>query len=328
MKKLTLILTALIILAACTTGGDQQRPTIEQSFIGGNVGLEVGLVEGLPPAAVYDNDRMNFGIGIAIQNVGEANIGDDTGNEYVHVGLEGFSPRRYDLQQGDMDRALFTSRPFLGAQKNFDGSVLPGQIHSEIFEPLSYQDKLQGNVIENIVVKACYDYENYATANICFKDEIFESSQDVCMLTGEKLPQNSGGPIHVTSLVQNPLGPHKVMIGFNLEHVGSGEFYGRESDENCDPAVINTNKYKLDVEVASPDPGMVVDCSTFSTDSSSNTHTGRITMFAGAPTSVVCTLTADDSSGRIFTEPITITSSYRYGERLRQPIVIQAVGDR
>lgn len=322
MKYISLILVALLALASCA-GGNPQQPNPTVPFIGGNVGVEVGLIEGLPPASVYDNDRMKFAIGVALHNVGEADI---TMNDYAEVSLEGFSPRVFGLSVDQMSREL--DQPLMGAQKNFDGTILPGQIANVVFEEMGYVDRLRGNIVQNLVISACYDYENYATANLCFKSDIFESVQDICSLTGEKFPQNSGGPIHVTSLVQNPLGPHRVMINFVVEHLGSGDFYGQESGETCDPSVTNLNKYDVDVSVFSENTDMQIDCSTLRDGGGSNNHTGRITLFSGAPTTVTCTLTGPENSGRIYTEPINIELAYRYGERITQPIVIQAVGDR
>ncbi len=323
-RAMFIMIAAMLLLAACgqtATGPDLTRP-----FIGGKVGVGVGLIDGMPPAAVYDKQRMNFGVGASLHNLGEADIGPNTPNPFVRVSLDGFSPRAFGLTASEMTRDL--DRPLLGSKKNFDGTILPGQLANIVFEPLSYQDQLQGNFVQNMVVRTCYDYENWATAPICFKNEIYQTAQDICSLTGEKFPQNSGGPLHVTSLVQNPLGPYKVMISFVLEHVGTGDFYGRTAEETCNPNTMNMNKYKVEVAVTSRDPEMGIECSTLSS-SSANRNRGTITLFAGAPQTVTCTLTAPPGSGNtIFTDPIMISAKYRYGEMLTQPIIIQAVGDR
>lgn len=146
----------------------------------------------------------------------------------------------------------------------------------------------------------------------------------VCTLTGEKHPQNSGAPIQVTSLVENPLGPYKVMINFIIEHVGTGNFYGRTADETCDPSVTNMNKYKINVGVSSQDPTMDIKCSSLG-----GTANGTITLYNGAPMTVTCTLTATPGQQtRIYTEPITVDLMYRYEDALMQSVVIQAVNNQ
>jgi len=321
---LFIALAALLLLAACGSGGPQVNNAVP--FIGGNVGLDVALVEGMPPAAIYDNNKMTFGVGIALHNVGEADIGPETNNDYVQVSLGGIRPGAFGLEPAELSQGI--EEPLLGSHKNFDGTILPGQIRPVIFEDLNYQERLQGNTLQNFIVKACYDYETFATAPICFKDDILESAQDaqICTLTGEKQPQNSGGPLHVTSLVQNPLSAHKVMVNFIVEHTGTGQFYGRRNGadpETCDESVTNMNKYRVDVNVSSQDSGMQIHCSTLGGGAS-----GTITLFSGAPMTVTCTLTgAADQNTRIYTEPLVINLRYRYGESIMQSVLIQAVGN-
>jgi hypothetical protein len=324
MKRTLSVALIILLLFVASCGTNNNQPSLTVPFVGGNAGLNVGLMNGLPPANVYDNQKMAFGVGIALNNVGEADIGPDTDNPYVNVFLEGFSPRAFGLETSQMSKSL--DQQLLGAHKNFDGTILPGMITSVVFEPLMYQDKLQGNIVQSIVADVCYDYENWATAPICFKDSIIERAQDICTLTGEKFPQNSGGPIHVTSLVENPLSANRVMINFVLEHVGTGDFYGRQNqagaEETCNPLVTNLNKYRVEVSVDSEDPTMDIKCTTLGGD-----NTGLVTLYSGAPTTVTCTITSTASGTRIFTDPITINTKYRYGEAIVQPVVVQAVGN-
>ncbi len=312
-------ITALLV-AAC--GGPQARNDRTVSFIGGNGGVNIGLINGVPPAAVYDGGRMDFGVGVVLENVGESDLGPTTDNPFARVSLEGFLPAAFGMTPAQMSQDL--DRPLLGAHKNFDGSILPGQMHNLVFSPLNYRERLQGNRVYTFLIKFCYDYESIATVPICFKNSMIENVQDaqICTLTGEKYPQNSGAPLHVTSVVQNPLAPYKVMVNFVIEHAGTGEFYGRTAGETCDPTITNSNKYRVDVAVSSEDPGLNIQCSTLGGDAA-----GTITMFQGAPQTVTCTLTGDAASAsRIYTDLLTVNLQYRYGESIAQPIVINAVG--
>ncbi|MBR9693029.1 hypothetical protein GOV07_03820 [Candidatus Woesearchaeota archaeon] len=334
MKRILALVVLLTFIVACADAQPQQQP-LGIPFIGGTDGLEMGLVEGMPPAAVYDGDRMAFGIGVAIENVGESDVGLDTENPYLGVSLEGFVPSVFGIDAVD-DLNIMYDGVLLGARKNFDGTILPGQLTRVVFDGLSYQGLAQGNYIQNFLVNLCYDYQGRATVPICFKDDIIENVIDtqICTLTGEKGPQNSGAPIAITSLVQNPMNPHQVMVNFIIEHVGTGDFYGRDpdgdtwtglyTDETCDSSITNINKYRVEVQLLPP-PGsnMLIECSSFD-----DTNTGVVILYQGAPMTVTCTLTGDgvETGARIYTDMLTIMTRYRYGESIIQPVVVQAVG--
>lgn len=323
MKKiLMLILSAALLLAACA-GEEPTDRNIANPFLGGNVGVVMGLVNGAPPAAVYDGGRQDFAVTVVLDNEGEADIGPGTDNPFARVRLEGFLPGAFGVaDQAGLSQDL--TRPLLGARKNFDGTILKGQMDRVNFFPLNYQGNLEGNYVQNFLVHFCYDYETTATVPICFKDDIVENIEDaqICTLTGEKLPQNSGGPVHVVSLVQNPLDPYEVMVNFVIEHAGSGDFYGRAADETCDPSIMNTNKYRVEVELSSEDPGLGIDCGSWGGGAS-----GDVTLYQGAPAVVTCTLSGTGSS-RIYTDLLTVKMRYRVGDQMVQPVVVQAVGPR
>lgn len=314
--KLLFPLLAIMLFVAACGGTSNKTNDVTTPFIGGNVGVKLGLVDSMPPAMVYDNKRQDFSIGVALQNVGEADIGPGTANPYAQVSIGGFLPDVFGLTNARMTQAL--SMPLLGSHKLSDGSILPGQVNRVIFSPLNYQGRLQGATVVKFLINFCYDYENLATVPICFKNDVIETTQDeqVCTLSGEKSPQNSGGPIQVTSLLQNPLAPDKEMIDFVVEHVGTGDFYGRTADETCDPSITNTNKYNVGVAVTSDDAALQIVCSELG-----GTANGTITLYQGAPMTVTCTLTGNNVT-QVYTDLLTIHLTYRYGESMIQPVTI------
>ncbi len=352
MRRIGIIL-ALLLLAACAQEGPA-RPQAGVPFIGGNDGIEVGLIDGMPPAQVYDGDRMDFGIGVAVENLGEADVGEGTDNPFLRARISGFPPAVFGLTSDAMK--LDYERTLLGARKNFDGTILPGGLDRLTFEGLRYEGQVEGDYIQNFLVDVCYDYETTATVPLCFKREVIENVQDaqVCTLTGEKLPRNSGAPLHVTSVVQNPLGEHRIMVNLILEHVGTGDFYGRHhgsgdaalaasqpaysvpqvrqpggryapgDPELCDPSITNTNKFRVEVEVY-PNEGseMSVDCSGFG---DAHPHRGVVTLFQGAPATLTCTLENVGPDDRPYVDLLNVKLRYRYGESVIQPVVVKAVG--
>ncbi|MBN2141906.1 hypothetical protein JW711_01120 [Candidatus Woesearchaeota archaeon] len=327
MKKffnLLIILAALALITGCTQG---ETVNLAQSYIGGTVGLNAYLIDGMPPPQIHDAGTFPFGVGLAIENQGEVDVGPGTPNPFVLVRLEGINPEQFGVSDAFIRQPMTAT--LLGAKRNFDGTIFPGEITNVNFEPLTYQPDIHGNTQFIIRADVCYDYETVATAQICLKDDVLENIQDssICTLTGQKAPQNSGGPLHITSVVENPMAANKIQINFVIEHVGTGEFFGRptpgEKEEICDFSVRNTNKYNVDVEVEPlSDSGITISCARFGPGQ----RMGRVKLYQGAPATISCILERTrPSSGRIFQDLLNIKLKYRYGQFIETPIVIQDV---
>ncbi|MBN2052212.1 hypothetical protein JW756_01795 [Candidatus Woesearchaeota archaeon] len=319
-------ITALLFLTSCSDENGSANNLV-QTYIGGTVGLNAYLIEGMPPPMIHDSGSFPFGVGVAIENQGEADVGPGTPNPFVMVRLEGINPEQFGVTDNDVKKVL--ASPVRGAKRNFDGTIFPGEITSVTFEPLNYAPDIHGNTQFVIRADVCYDYTTLATATICLKDDVLENIEDtsICSLTGEKNPQNSGGPIHISSVVENPMAENKIQVNFVIEHVGIGEFFGRpvgsdDMAETCDFSVRNFNKYYVDVEVEPlQDSGLTISCSRLG-----GTNQGRIKLYQGAPTTVSCTVERTrPSAGRIFQDLLNIKLKYRYGQFIETPILIQDV---
>ena len=318
---LTMFIASLFLLAGC--GGGQPQNDLTNPFIGGNIALNLYLQEGAPPPVVYDGNKFPFGINIVVENVGEADIGPGTDNIYVSSRIEGILPENFGVADADLRQVL--NEKIEGAHKNFDGTIIGGRVANFYFpappKSLNYQTRLQGNQQITLRGTVCYDYSNRATSQLCFKNDIIENVQDstICTLTGDKLVHNSGGPVHISKITQNPLGPNKIQLTFTVEHVGPGEFYGRAQGEDCNPSVRNTNKYVVALNVNVDDPTATVTCFRLN-----NGRTGSVTLYGGAPQTLTCQIESRATS-RLHTSIVNIESLYRYGQFIEQPILIQAV---
>lgn len=317
-------ITALFLVTSCT---QQTQTKTGPMFVGGTVGLNTYLIEGMPPPAISDAGTFPFGMGIAIENQGEADVGQGTENPFMLVRLEGINPEQFGTTDDNIKQVF--QGTLRGARRNFDGTLFPGEITTVSFEPLNYQPDLRGNVQFTIRADVCYDYETFATAMVCIKDDVLEHIQDtsICTLTGPRDVQNSGAPVQITSVTENPMAENKIQINFVIEHVGIGEFFGRpvgadDFSEICDFGVRNFNKYYVDVEVQPlSDSGMTISCSRFQ-----GSNVGRIKLYQGAPTTISCTIERTrPSAGRIFQEPLNIKLKYRYGQFIETPILVQDV---
>jgi len=177
MKRFILpaLVIALFLIASCGEAAPNQ-PQVGTPFIGGNTGIDIGLIQGMPPAQVYDGDRMDFSIGLTLENKGEADVGVGTENPFLRANINGFPPSIFSLT--DADTVKDYDRVLLGAKKNFDGSILPGGLDRITFDGLRYQGSLQGDYIQNFGIDICYDYETFATVPLCFKDDVIENVED------------------------------------------------------------------------------------------------------------------------------------------------------
>ncbi|MFC1648616.1 hypothetical protein ACFL1B_04115 [Nanoarchaeota archaeon] len=325
--KNIILLTA--ILSLILTGCGSQPQTNENSintmnpFIGGTVGLNAYLLEGLPPPFIQDAGQSPFSMAVVLENQGESDVGVAP-NNYFKVRLEGINPAQWNVQNPVQD---LSSVPLRGARRNYDGTVLPGETIPVSFESMNYMPNIRGNTEFILRAQVCYDYSNIATTKVCIKDDVLENIQDstMCKLAGEKFPQNSGGPMHITSVVQNPLAANKIQVNFVVEHVGFGDFYGPGvPDETCDPSISNFNKHKVKVIVHdSPDDGFSIGCPRFG---GLNVNQGTITLYQGLPQTISCVMTRDSqSSGRVFQDLLEIETQYRYGQFIETPIIVQDV---
>jgi len=323
MKKLLIftILASLLLLSSCAQI-DSEGVDLTQPFIGGTIGLNAYLLEGLPPPIIQDNSQSTFSIAVVLENQGEADVGVPD-NPFVQVTLVGINPQQWSLTDADTVKVL--AQPLRGARKNFDGTILPGELTTVAFENMMFISNIRGNVQYTLRADICYDYTTVTSSVICIKDDVLENIQDssLCTLTGEKGARNSGGPLQVTSIVQNPLGQNRIQVNFVIEHVGFGEFYGRVDGETCNPSPSNFNKHQVQV-ILQPlsDPSISITCSRFG-----GTNQGTIKLFQGAPQTISCTLTTDPDRGRIFQDLLEIELRYRYGQFIETPILVQDVGN-
>ena len=329
----------MMILSGC--GPTDQGNTIDLTnrFVGGTVGINTYFLEGLPPAVVHDNGQFPFSVAVVLENLGETDIVPGSTHGFLRVELEGINPNQWGAvanptaTSDGADDALLVQTlqtPLRGARKNFDGSILPGEITTLAFEGLNYMPNIRGNVDYTIRASICYDYQTLSTTLLCIKDDVLESIQDdsICSLTGEKFPQNTGGPVQVTSMIQLPLAENRVQVNFVIEHVGTGEFYGNmigaESDgETCSPSVSNFNKHWVNVAIDPlSDSRLSINCPRLGGSD------GNVKLYQGAPQTISCIITRDgESQGRIYQDLLEVVLNYRYGQFIETPILVQDVSN-
>jgi hypothetical protein len=300
-----------------------------EGFLGGTAGLEISLVEDMPPPLIVAGVTP-FAISFSLENVGEAPTGVGTVNPLVLVRLTGISYPNFGLTEQSAVQVLGV--PLQPAQKLADGLVVPGEVTFISFDNLLYRSMAVPDTISiPINLELCYDYESYATTKICMKRDVLDSFEDssICTIRGEKPVGNSGSPLHVTVVDERPINNMSVQVNMVIEHVGTGVPFLRSSYSNlfepCANLDMNKDLFKFEMFVDAIQPGIYsISCPRLGNQSAEGGAYGVVKMLDGAPLVITCFVTRTaPTSSRIYEDILNIRMRYRYGEFLELPLTIQ-----
>ncbi|MFH1072115.1 MAG: hypothetical protein V1743_01670 [Nanoarchaeota archaeon] len=319
-----LALFAVFILTSC----QQQDPNRGSNlpFIGGSEGLTMDFAPGAPPDEVFDAAQFPFSVNIIIENVGE----DDVLPDEAEIRLIGIEPGLFGVSDDDLITVL--PQTLRGAVKLADGTERPGDITQVVFPTsdvaqLSYQPDLEGT--DEIIMRAemCYDYKTRSTTQVCIKDQLLENiyNDKICVVNEEKLPQNSGAPIHITELRETPQGKNNVNVQFKIEHLGGGLFF--KLGTPCDDSITNPNENMVKIKVYFVEvPGYEappIKCPLFHGETE-----GYVNLFQGGPRTISCTIYGNPDKDRIYQDLLHIDLEYTYLNYIEKPLIIRDVTAR
>ncbi len=325
-KTLWALFLLFFIIASCKK---QDSPNLP-SFVGGSEGLDIKILQGAPPPVIQDEGSSPFSVTASIANVGEAEIGPGTENPFVLVRLLGIVPEQFGTKPEKLYQTL--QHKLAGAKRNFDGTILPGEIEVATFEPLNFL----GNVIETneitMRLDVCYDYATYSTVKICLKDDILESSQDssLCNLRDLHLPLgNSGAPLQIISADQSPAGNDRIQVNLVVGHVGRGMHFRRGTTDPrnaCEFSQQNKDAYYTTMLVKYQDPHFLLSCQGLTQTTPDGYLFGEIRLYDNAPMTMTCYLKrTEPSKNRVYQSILETKLKYRYGEYVEIPIAVQTV---
>ena len=316
MKKsiiITLLLVCMgLIISGCTGNGNNEETSFNP-YNGGTEGLFLEFQEGAPPDEIYDNEQYPFTISLKVENRGEYDF--DPTIDFGQVSLIGFNPDYFGLTN--------TVKPIdfelEGKKKNFDGTVIDGDVEYITYDELNYKLDLQGNDLITVRAEACYDYHTSVSTKICIKENAFDKNDDdICRVNEVKSPKNSGAPVHVTSLSELPMGKSKIQILFTVGHVGavSGQIY--KLGGQCDDSVTNVDKNKVYTKVSLPqDTDATITCPRLSGNAEKTE--GYVTLYQGEPAVITCTIETA-GTGKVYEPILTIGLDYLYGDYIDKQI--------
>lgn len=324
------LFSILIFLSACARGPSGPfAPAGFGGFVGGPDALIVSVVDGAPPDVIQDEGLTPFQFIINLENAGEAPVGPGTNNPLVLARLTGIMYPSFGLTEQTAVQTLDISLE--SAKRTFNGGQVPGEMNFITFDNLAYVTNIAESYTVPIRAEVCYDYENFATTEICMKNDILEVREDasICTLRGPKPVANSGGPIHVTAVTEGPVNSDTIQLNFLIEHVGRGVFFARSPYttlfEPCSFDDANPDMFMLDVFVEPiEDNEYEIDCLRLDGQLPGGGAYGTVRMYMGAPLTISCFVKRlQTQQMRVYKDILNIRFEYRYGEYFDVPVFIQ-----
>ncbi|MGV8172312.1 MAG: hypothetical protein ACP5OA_06495 [Candidatus Woesearchaeota archaeon] len=240
-----IVLVAILVVTIFLTGcGQTTSSTPGKAFLGGTEGLRTTFLTGTPPEKITDGGSSTFNMVVKIDNAGESDVNVNDG--YVQVW--GLDAGTYRAGAYPDFRTGFTE-PLRGAIKGYDGGVINGDTSTVEFEDLSYLPTIQGDLQQVIWTNICYRYTTKVATQLCIKNNAEQAlgGAEICSVEGEKYPQNSGAPIHVTSIKESYAGTNRIGLTLTISHVGNGDAFFRDDSLDCNNVESNNDRGKVRV---------------------------------------------------------------------------------
>jgi len=321
MRILSILAIMILVLMIVGCQGNGTTAPETTPFIGGQNGLLQSFIQGTPPDEVFDKSQLEFSIITELENAGESDIEQGAGYVRVH----GIKAEDYGVTPADLKKDIPS---ITGAKKNTDGSITSGSKETAQFTGLKFLGSVPGTIQAGpIRVEACYDYNTYAVTQLCIRERLTtEQGREICDPSGTKDLANSGAPIHVTNLVEQPLGSGRVQITFQVTSVGqdTDRFYKDGTD--CDDDLTNKDRYKVFVDVSEVS-GVVPNCileEKTGTQGGANGGQGYRTLWNGRPQTVSCTLDFGEVDSS-FKPLLNINLKYRYSQYIEKGLLVKSM---
>ena len=317
-----LIASLALFITGCSGGNTTDGG---QAFLGGTDGLKMSFMAGNPPETIIDGGTTPFTITVKLENTGEYDVKANEG----YVRIRGIDPGVFSVTGAKLEKSF--DNDILGRVKNYDGSERSGQISTVSFEDLKYTRTIPGDIQQKVVAEVCYKYKTKAIAQVCVKPNAQQALNDdrICKVEGDRVVQNSGGPIAVTAMKQSFAGNGKISVTVTVTHAGSGTTFFKDTDNKCLDELTNVDKEKIKVNVLPVSIGGKTINAKCTSLTAGTTNNGYLKMYGGDSTGKASmTFSCDVDAGTIdnaFEVPLEIELDYRYLQSIETPLKIRHV---
>jgi len=316
MRRVILTLVFLSILVGLS-GCNGTTPVKGNTFVGGTKGLEITFLQDSPPEEAFDAGQRPFDVSVQLRNVGEYDIV----KERVKAKLSGLSPSDFSVPPEEFIK--IAEEDLYKTTKDPEGNELEGTVSIITFNNLNYVERLSGPTVFPIRVDVCYKYGTIVESKLCVKENLLNTREKaVCTVTEDKIVENSGAPVQVTSFKEFAKAKDRIGFTFKIEHVGKeGSVYKRETDCNAGTvSMIDENKVWVRVEKPSD-----VTCSGLMGGSGNE---GYVVMFKGTESSTTLSRTVTCNydlppTTTAYESLVRINLEYDYKEFVSKEIIIK-----
>ncbi len=339
MKNTNLIILTLIIIAGLMLGGcTNQTVTPKNPYVGGIEGLSLEFQSQRPPDTIYSGEMIDgeinpgssFSVGILLENLGEQGIfyeedeeNDPDFKNFGRLKLNGINPPNYGINYEDTILDFETEEVSLRPNKKYlsDGAAGQGGMINLQFPAMSYQHTSEGFNDLKLSVDLCYNYKTRSTTNICIVTDYM--NRKLCNPAEVKIPSNSGAPVQLKSITQQPAGRDKISMLIELEQSNSNGMVFAPIDPPvandvlvCDEAETNPNRNRVYVKVSLPEGNEDISCTDFRGESE-----GMVQLNRGVETTIFCDIDTSDVTQDYETQ-LSVEVYYSYGQYVDRTITL------
>ena len=239
---LLLFLIAVMTVSACNAipgqSGDSSSSSIGNAFVGGTDAVTMRFLENLPPREVFDGGKAPFNAVVLVENVGEADI--DEGD--LSLTLKGFYPKDFGTEPEHLSKS---ADKISGVKKDTAGNRIQGGLDQVQFPTNSetaqfnYKTSLAGDQEFIFIAEACYPYKTTSLSQVCTKEDFTKTEYTVCNPSGARSVENSGAPVHVSSVTQSVAGRDSTILNFKFRKVGNVQIFNKADENPCDSSDFN-----------------------------------------------------------------------------------------
>ena len=260
LKFIVLSAILLFLVSACNSGPKDTGGAPKTPFLGGTSGLQVGFLEGSPPAEVSDGNSFPFQAIVSVKNNGETDIAATN----AKTSLVGFLPSLFgsgiitspatapDFIDADLkDKTL--PEALNGKHRDSEGNIIES-VESFVAFPkdgaqFNFRGSITGNTVAIFRADVCYKYQTRAVSEVCVLQNQIDVAKDaLCTPSGTKTIFSSTSPIQVGSFKQNVVGKERTQFSFDITHAGQGGIFGTATTI-AEPAAITATKTVIDAAI-------------------------------------------------------------------------------
>lgn len=304
-KKRYVILFILASLFLIVGQSCEKKNESSGVFLGGKDGLLINFVDDAPPiSGVFQNEA--FPIDVELINKGETEVGEGAAVIYMTGAL--FSSGAVQLEMNQANNDAFIAAVEESEEARVDDSLVV---------PLG-KVVYKGNILGDSVpldarAAVCYPYETRVQVDdFCIPSTSRQATgEDDCEIVTTtniiKENDNSGAPIHVTSLRQQE-GPDSVRVTLDINNVGTGDVVS--------PGVCKRDLLREDLDKVKITMPQNFECSFRDGDN----HEGIVELRSGH--AVLRCKRDVNNPGSAFKESIGIILNYNYRQEISKTVTI------